>query len=111
MNPPSFKKRYYSISEVGKMFDVSNSLIRFWEVEFDILKPSKNTKGERRFTQKDIDAMRIIYHLVRERGFTLDGAKKEIKQNKERLAQKFEYMEKLHKIRTFLVKTKEELKV
>ena len=78
-------KLYYSIGEVAKMFDVNTSLIRFWENEFDILKPKKNKKGNRLFTQKDVDNLKIIYHLVKERGFTLDGAKKKLRENIEKL--------------------------
>jgi len=75
-------KLYYSIGEVSEMFDVSNSLIRYWEAEFSILKPSKNSKGDRRFMVKDIRNLEKIYTLVKERGFTLDGAKKELKKKK-----------------------------
>ena len=94
-------KLYYSISEIGEMFDVSNSLIRFWEAEFAILNPRKNNKGERRFTQKDIDNFKIIYHLVKERGFTLEGAKNEIAQHKERLQKRFDILDNLQTIRDF----------
>ncbi len=76
-------KLYYSIGEVAKMFDVNASLIRFWEKEFDIIKPKKNKKGDRMFTQADVDNFRIIYHLVKERGYTLQGAKEKLKENKE----------------------------
>ena len=72
-------KLYYGIGEVADMFGVSNSLIRYWETEFTILKPSKNNKGDRRFTVKDIRNLERIYTLVKERGFTLEGAKKELK--------------------------------
>lgn len=72
-------KLYYSIGEVAEMFGVSNSLIRYWESEFNVLKPSKNKKGDRRFMVKDIRTLEKIYTLVKERGFTLDGAKKELK--------------------------------
>ena len=75
------KKLYYSIGEVAKMFDVKTSLIRFWEKEFDIIKPKKNKKGNRLFTQEDVDNFHIIYHLVKERGFTLQGAKLKLKEN------------------------------
>lgn len=75
-------KLYYSIGEVSEMFNVSNSLIRYWEAEFSILKPSKNSKGDRRFMVKDIRNLEKIYTLVKERGFTLDGAKKELKKKK-----------------------------
>ncbi|MGK0314206.1 MAG: DNA-binding transcriptional MerR regulator [Saprospiraceae bacterium] len=75
-------KLYYSIGEVSEMFSVSNSLIRYWEAEFSILKPSKNSKGDRRFMVKDIHNLEKIYTLVKERGFTLDGARKELKKKK-----------------------------
>ena len=96
------EKLYYSISEVAKMFDVSNSLIRFWESEFDSLKPKKNKKGNRLFTKKDIDQMRIIYHLVKEQGHTLEGAKKRIKEQKGRLDTQVEVVTKLKEIKSFL---------
>ncbi len=72
-------KLYYSIGEVSEMFDVSPSLIRYWESEFTHLRPKKNRKGDRQFTKKDIDNLRRIYILVKERGFTLEGAKRELK--------------------------------
>ncbi len=103
------QKLYYSISEVAEMFDVSNSLIRFWEGEFAILKPRKNSRGDRRFTQKDIQNLELIYHLVKEKGFTLEGAKREIKLNKEKLAQKQETIRRLKKLRSFLQELKKEL--
>ncbi len=99
-------KRYYTIGEVAQIFDVSKSLIRFWENEFDHLRPHKNSKGERRFTQKNLEQLRLIYHLVRERGFTLNGAKKEIQQKSKHYKQKQEMLKKLEGIRGFL----EELK-
>ena len=76
-------KRYYTIGEVAELFDVSKSLIRFWENEFDSLKPHKNSKGDRRFTPKNIEQFAVIYDLVKERGFTLDGAKLELKRRRE----------------------------
>ena len=97
-------KLYYSISEISEQFEVSKSLIRFWETEFSILNPRKNAKGERRFTKKDIEDFRIIYHLVKEKGFTLEGAKKEIGQNKERIKQKFKILENLKVIKAHLEK-------
>lgn len=72
-------KLYYSIGEVSEMFDVSTSLIRYWESEFTFLRPKKNRKGDRQFTKKDIEYLEKIYTLVKERGFTLDGAKKELR--------------------------------
>ena len=68
-------KKYYSISEVAKMFKVATSLIRFWETEFDVIKPRKNSKGNRQFVQEDIDNIRQVYTLVKEKGYTLQGAK------------------------------------
>ncbi len=70
------EKLFYPIGEVAQMFDVSVSSIRYWEKEFDILKPKKNKKGNRMFTKKDVENLRIIYHLTKERGFTLEGAKR-----------------------------------
>jgi DNA-binding transcriptional MerR regulator len=77
------EKIFYKISEVAEMFSVNISAVRFWEKEFNILKPKKNKKGNRLFTNKDIKNIQIIYHLLKERGFTVEGAKKQIerKQN------------------------------
>ena len=77
-------KLYYSIGEVAEMLDVSNSLIRYWESEFPKLKPKKNRKGDRRYTPKDIHLLIDIYTLVKERGFTLEGARKELAAAKKR---------------------------
>jgi len=109
MQDDEITKLYYSIGEVSEMYDVSKSLIRFWESEFDILKPHKNSKGDRRFTQKNLDQFKIIYHLVKERGFTLEGAKKEIKNNKDSLIKKNAMVKSLTEIKGFLEKLKEEL--
>lgn len=97
------EKLYYSIGEVAEMFGVSKSLIRFWETEFDILKPRKNTKGNRLFTKKDIDNLKVIYHLVKEKGFTLDGARKKLKETQpEKLESNVDVSEKLKSLRAFL---------
>lgn len=80
-------KLYYSIGEVSEMFGVSPSLIRYWESEFPQLRPNKNTKGERRYTRQNIEQLYQIYQLVKEKGYTLDGAKKELKENKGRQQQ------------------------
>ncbi len=103
-----YTKLYYSIGEVAKMFDVSKSLIRFWESEFDLLRPHKNSKGDRRFTQQNLNQFRLIYHLVKERGFTLEGAKKELKENKDRLIRKQEIVDNLYRLRGFLENLKAE---
>lgn len=102
-------KLYYSIGEVAKMFEVKTSLIRFWEKEFDILKPRKNKKGNRLFTQKDVDNLKVIYHLVKERGYTLEGAKKKLRENKDDTIQNEEIVERLKDIRAFLVELRDNL--
>ncbi len=81
-------RRYFTIGEIAEMFNVSKSLIRFWESEFDVLRPAKNSKGDRRFTRQNIEQFRLIYHLVKERGFTLEGAKKELTASKTRQKEK-----------------------
>ncbi|MBS1763668.1 MAG: MerR family transcriptional regulator [Bacteroidetes bacterium] len=78
----NIEKLYYSIGEVAAMFQVNASLLRFWEKEFTILNPRKNTKGDRHYTQKDIESFRVIYQLVKEKGFTLNGAKQYLKGHK-----------------------------
>ena len=103
------EKLFYKIGEVAEMFTVNVSLIRFWEKEFDILKPKKNKKGNRMFTKKDVDNMTIIYHLVKERGFTLEGAKQKLKENKGDTIDNIEIVNNLKDIRGFLVKLREEL--
>lgn len=102
-------KLYYSIGEVAKMFDVNTSLIRFWEKEFDIIKPKKNKKGNRLFTKDDVDNFYIIYHLVKERGYTLEGAKKKLKDNKSETIDTIEMVKSLTKVRSFLLELKKEL--
>lgn len=103
------EKLYYTIGEVAKMFEVNTSLIRFWEKEFDIIKPKKNKKGNRLFTRQDVDNFHIIYHLVKERGFTLDGARKKLKENKEETVKQAEIVKSLKEIKAFLVDLKENL--
>lgn len=103
------KKMFYSIGEVAGIFNVNTSLIRFWEGEFDILKPQKNKKGNRLFTQKDVDNLHIIYHLVKERGFTLQGAKEKLKGNPGDAVNTTEVVKSLQKIRSFLMELKEQL--
>jgi DNA-binding transcriptional MerR regulator len=101
------EKIYYSIGEVAGMFNVNPSLIRFWEKEFDIIKPKKNKKGNRFFTRKDIRNFRLIHHLVKEKGYTLKGAKDSLKANPETLENKAMVVESLEKIKQFLIEMKE----
>ena len=103
------EKRYYSIGELAKAFDVNASLIRFWDKEFDVLKPKKNAKGNRMFTPDDVKNLQLIYHLVKERGFTLEGAKVHIKEGQKKTLDKFEIIRKLEAIKTSLVNIKNEL--
>lgn len=102
-------KRYYSIGELAKAFDVNASLIRFWDKEFDILKPKKNAKGNRMFTPEDVKNLQLIYHLVKERGFTLDGAKTHLKEGQKKTLDKFEIVNKLEAIKQQLTNIKNQL--
>lgn len=103
------KKLYYSIGEAAEILGVNTSLIRYWETEFDIIKPKKNAKGDRIFREKDIENLQLIYHLVKEKGFTLDGAKKQLKTKKKPLKNNQEIIASLTKIKTFLEDLKNEL--
>jgi DNA-binding transcriptional MerR regulator len=103
------EKLYYSIGEVAEMFKVNTSLIRFWEKEFDVIKPKKNKKGNRFFTKEDIDNFHLIYHLVKEKGMTLSGAKKKLKENKDDTQNNFEVIKTLTEIKKLLLDIKENL--
>ncbi|WP_445384159.1 MerR family transcriptional regulator [Robiginitalea sp. IMCC44478] len=103
------EKRYYGIGEVAKAFDVNTSLIRFWEKEFDVLQPKKNAKGNRKFTPNDIKNLELIYHLVKERGFTLEGAKIHLKENKQKTLDNYEIIRKLERVKAELTKIKDQL--
>jgi DNA-binding transcriptional MerR regulator len=109
LNNNPTEKLFYKISEVAEMFNVNISAVRFWEKEFDILKPKKNKKGNRLFTPKDIKNIQIIYHLLKERGFTVAGAKKKLKENKTDTIDNIEIVNHLKDIRGFLVNLREEL--
>ncbi|WP_339651355.1 MerR family transcriptional regulator [uncultured Maribacter sp.] len=103
------EKRYYGIGEVAKAFKVNASLIRFWEKEFDVLQPKKNAKGNRKFTPQDIKNLQLIYHLVKERGFTLDGAKTHLKEEKQKTLSNFDIIQKLERVKAELNKIKDQL--
>ena len=103
------EKLYYSIGEVARMFNVNASLIRFWEKEFDIIKPKKNKKGNRFFTKQDIENFNLIFHLVKERGMTLAGAKKKLRENREDTINNFEVVKTLNEIKNVLLEIKESL--
>jgi len=99
-------KLYFSISEVAQMFDVNESTLRFWEKEFDIIKPRKTTKGTRFYRQEDIDSVRLIYHLVKERGLTLAGARQKLKDNREPTIRQEEIVNRLKQIKEELLSMK-----
>ena len=103
------EKLFYKISEAAEMFSVNISAIRFWEKEFEILKPKKNKKGNRLFTPKDIKNLKIIHHLLKERGFTVERAKRKLKENKTDTINNIEIVSHLKDIRGFLVNLREEL--
>lgn len=103
-----FERSYYSIGSVAEMFSVNQSLIRFWENEFDIIKPKKNAKGDRLFRPEDIKNLQLIYHLLREKKFTIEGAKDFLKKNK-KADERFEATQSLKKIRSFLLELKSSL--
>ena len=103
------EKRYYKIGEVAKAFNVNTSLIRFWEKEFEVLKPKKNAKGNRLFTQEDIKNFKLIFNLVKERGFTLEGAKQKLRKNPESIFNNHEIITRLEAVRSELQKIKNQL--
>lgn len=103
------EKLYYSIGEVAEMFNVNASLIRYWEKEFDIIKPKKNKKGNRFFTIEDVEHFHIIYYLVKELGLTLKGAQKKLKENKEGTMNNFEVVKTLKEIKSMLLEIREEI--
>ncbi len=103
---------FYTMGEVAEMFDVNQSLIRHWEKQFDVLRPKRNKKGNRLFSPQDVERLKIIYHLVKERGMTLDGARKALRRHRadEGVPREVELMERLQRIRSLLVEVREELK-
>lgn len=105
----STEKLLYSMGEVAEMFDVNQSLIRFWEKSFDIIKPQKNKKGNRQFSSKDIENLKMIYHLVKERGMTIEGANRLMKSNPKGIERDTEIADKLQRIKAILLEIKTEL--
>ena len=102
-------KLYYSIGEVAEMFGVNTSLIRFWEKEFDVIKPHKNKKGNRQFTKADVDNFHLIYHLVKEKGMTLKGAQQQLKNRKDETELHFELINRMKGIKDELLSIKSQL--
>jgi DNA-binding transcriptional MerR regulator len=103
------EKLYYTIGEVSRMFQVNASLIRFWEKEFSIIHPQKNSKGNRVFTSKDIDNFRLIYNLVKEKGYTIQGARDYLAKHKSDAEVNLEVIKSLQDIRSFLIEVGKEL--
>ncbi len=103
------EKLYYQIGEVSVMFSEPVSTIRFWEKEFDILRPKKNNKGNRLFKEEDIKNLRLIHHLLRDRGMTIEGAKKYMKNNREETDYRLEIADKLRSIRAMLIEIRDEI--
>ena len=104
-----FQKQYYSMGEVVEMFHINASLIRFWENQFDLLQPKKNKKGDRFFRPQDIKNLHLIYHLLRQRKYTLEGAKAYLKNGQAGADKKFEMIQSLQKIRNFLLEIRASL--
>ena len=106
------EKLFYSMGEVAEMFDVNTSLIRHWESQFSILRPKRNKKGNRLFSPEDVENLKMIYHLVKERGMTLEGAKKALRKapSESGVDRDAELMERLQRIRALLVEVREDLK-
>ena len=105
-------KLFYSMGEVAEMFDVNTSLIRHWESQFSILRPKRNKKGNRLFSPEDVENLKMIYHLVKERGMTLEGARKALRKapSESGVDRDAELMERLQRIRALLVEVREDLK-
>ena len=106
---PKAEKLYFSIGEVSEKFGIAASALRFWEKEFETIKPFKNKKGDRFYTPKDIDHIALIHHLVKERGMTLKGAKAKMKENKEDVENNFEVIQRLQQIKTYLLEIRDTL--
>ena len=102
------EKKYYAIGEVADMFNVATSLIRFWESEFDIIRPKKNRKGNRQFTKDDIENVKLIYHLVKEKGFTLQGAKDMLKNDAGAVKNKMQIIDSLNTVKQFLLELRDQ---
>jgi DNA-binding transcriptional MerR regulator len=103
-----FSKQYYTMGEVAEMFRVNQSLLRYWETEFDVLQPRKNKKGDRYFRPVDIKTLHLIYHLLRQKKYTIEGAKEFLRKNK-KAKERFEVIEKLQQIKGFLLEWKAQL--
>lgn len=109
LEPQTETKHYYHISEAAKMLNMTVPNLRFWESQFDILKPKKNKRGDRYFTRQDLEYLKVIHHLLKEKGYTIEGARKKLKQNPHDMIDKVAVIEKLKEMRGFLASLKEYL--
>lgn len=109
LNKEKDLKLYYSISEVADMFGVNQSLLRFWEKEFPQIRPKTNSRGVRQYRKEDVETVRLIYHLVKEKGMTLPGTRQRLKDNKEETVRNYEIINRLKEIKEELLSIKREL--
>lgn len=106
---PKIEKVFYTIGEVAGMFQVNTSTIRFWENEFDVIRPQKNKKGNRLFSPEDIEQIKLIYHLIKERGLTIKGAKQKLKDNREETLENHKLVDRLKNVRQMLIDIRDEM--
>lgn len=106
---PKIEKIFFTIGEVAEMIDENTSLIRYWENQFNALKPQKNKKGNRLFTTDDIATIKLIHYLVKERGLTLNGAKQKLKENRDETIQNYEIVKRLQSVRDELIGIRDEM--
>ena len=107
--PPQIEKVLFSIGEVAQMLGTETSTVRYWENQFEALKPQKNKKGNRLFTKEDIELVKLINYLVRERGLTIKGAKQKLKENRDETIQNFEIVKRLQEIKQELVEIRDKM--
>jgi len=103
------KKRYYRIGEVADAFGVSVTVIRYWEQEFEMIKPKKNSKGDRMFTAVDIEKLKIVYHLAKEQGYSLEGVRKKLREQPKKTVNKISVISRLESIKEELLKIRNQL--
>lgn len=106
---PKTESKLYNIGQAARMFKVATSLIRYWESEFEILQPGKDEKGNRIYTEEDIEKLKLVYHLVKEKGYTLKGAKNVLEGDNDKVHQEMELLKSLKKVRNLLTDLKEKI--
>jgi DNA-binding transcriptional MerR regulator len=103
------EKLYFTIGDVAKKFGVATSLIRYWEQEFENIRPKKNSRGNRKYTKEDVKEIETVYHLVKEKGYTLQGARELIDSRKSEVENQKDILDSLNKVKQFLIELKQEL--